>query len=190
MKIIESQNALLSNFEVYQHIADQRARNKAQNRRVPANAHHVMNEVRPHMQPPRFSANQPAPRPGQDRTQANSHCQVVTYLSRKPSPLEKQDETKSYSPAAIGALLARLREANLPGELTKGELLSILNLRPTSNALLSAAVEDLEERFSEEDQSRIVDLIGEVLGPAETGEGGVGDEEMEADAVPSVENGY
>ena len=47
MKIVESQSALLSNFEVYQHIADQRKRNKTQNRRVPANAHHVMNEVRP-----------------------------------------------------------------------------------------------------------------------------------------------
>ena len=50
MKIVESQSALLSNFEVYQHIADQRKRNKTQNRRVPANAHHVMNEVRPRRQ--------------------------------------------------------------------------------------------------------------------------------------------
>lgn len=45
MKILESQNALLSNYEVYQHIADQRKRNKAQNRRVPGNVHHVMTEV-------------------------------------------------------------------------------------------------------------------------------------------------
>lgn len=46
MRIVESQNALLSNYEVYQHIVDQRKRNKAQNRRVPGNAHHVMTEVR------------------------------------------------------------------------------------------------------------------------------------------------
>ena len=52
MKIVESQSALLSNFEVYQHIADQRRRNKTQNRRVPANAHHVMNEVRSRPRPP------------------------------------------------------------------------------------------------------------------------------------------
>lgn len=45
MKILESQNALLSNYEVYQHIADQRKRNKAQNRRIPGNVHHVMTEV-------------------------------------------------------------------------------------------------------------------------------------------------
>lgn len=45
MKILESQNALLSNFEVYQHIADQRKRNKTQDRRLPGNVHHVMTEV-------------------------------------------------------------------------------------------------------------------------------------------------
>ncbi len=115
---------------------------------------------------------------------------MVTYLGRKPSPLEKQDETRTYSPTAVPSLLEKLRAANLPSELTKGELLSILNLRPSSSALLSTAIEDMEERFSEEEQNRIVDIIGEVLGRAETGEGGEGDEMMEADAVPSVENGY
>ncbi|KAK4038116.1 RNA polymerase Rpb4-domain-containing protein [Parachaetomium inaequale] len=159
MKILESQNALLSNYEVYQHITDQRKRNKAQNRRVPGNAHHVMTEV-------------------------------VTYLGEKPSPLEKQEETQAYSPAAITRLLEKLREANLSSELTKGELLSILNLRPSSSALLSTAIEDMEERFSEEEHNKIVDIIAEVLGRAETmDEGGEGDE-MDADAVPSVENGY
>jgi transcriptional regulator of met regulon len=58
MKILESQNALLSNYEVYQHLADQRKKNKAQNRRVPANAHQVMIEVGLHKQssiPPTLS---------------------------------------------------------------------------------------------------------------------------------------
>jgi hypothetical protein len=50
MKILESQNALLSNYEVYQHLVDQRKRNKAQNRRVPANAHQAMTEVGSHKQ--------------------------------------------------------------------------------------------------------------------------------------------
>ncbi|KAL2126729.1 hypothetical protein VTI74DRAFT_336 [Chaetomium olivicolor] len=157
MKILESQNALLSNYEVYQHILDQRKRNKAQNRRVPGNVHHVMTEV-------------------------------MTYLREKPSPLEKQEETHAYSPAVIPKLLEKLREANLPSELTKGELLSILNLRPSSSALLSTAIEDMEERFSEEEQNKIVDIIGEVLGrdePAEDEEG----MEVDAEAAPSVENG-
>lgn len=115
---------------------------------------------------------------------------MIAYLSAKPSPLEKQEETEKYSPTAISRLLEKLREANLPSELTKGELLSILNLRPSSSALLSTAIEDMEERFSEEEQNKIVDIIGDVLGRAETdeGEGGEGDE-MDANAVPSVENG-
>ncbi|KXX77595.1 DNA-directed RNA polymerase III subunit rpc9 [Madurella mycetomatis] len=158
MKILESQNALLPNYEVYQHIVDQRKRNKAQEgRRLPGNAHHVMKEV-------------------------------LAYLRQKPSPLEKQDETQAYNPSVIPRLFERIREANLPSELTKGEMLSILNLRPTSVAVLSTAIEDMEERFSEEEQNKIVAIIVEVLGrdDPEPGEG----EEVEDDAMPSVENGY
>ena len=120
---------------------------------------------------------------------------MTTYLIAKPSPLEKQQEEQTYSPTAIPRLLEKLREANLPAELTKGELLSILNLRPSSSALLSTAIEDMEERFSEEEQNQIVDIIAEVLGRAETDEAGDGDEmdadgEADPDAMPSVENGY
>jgi hypothetical protein len=110
-------------------------------------------------------------------------------LKEKPSPLEKQEETQAYSPAAISQLFEKLREANLPSELTKGEIFSILNLRPSSSALLSTAIEDMEERFGEEDQNKIVDIIGEVLGRSETDEGAEGDE-MDAEVAPSVENGY
>lgn len=113
---------------------------------------------------------------------------MVAYLSEKPSPLEKQEETQTYGPTVVPRLLERLREANLPSELTKGELLSILNLRPSSSALLSTAIEDMEERFSEDQQNIIVDIIGDVLGRAETDEDAEG-EEMDADALPSVENG-
>lgn len=117
---------------------------------------------------------------------------MVKYLSEKPSPLENQQETKAYDSAAIPRLLEKLREANLPSELTKGEVLSILNLRPSSSALLSTAIEDMEERFSEDEQNKIVDIIGDVLGRPEPGEGAEGgeDDEMDADAVPSIENGY
>lgn len=126
---------------------------------------------------------------------ANWRHQVTTYLTTKPSPLEKQQEEQTYSPTAIPRLLEKLREANLPAELTKGELLSILNLRPSSSALLSTAIEDMEERFNEEEQNKIVDIIAEVLGRTETEEGAEGDEmdadgEADPDAMPSVENGY
>ncbi|KAH6621078.1 RNA polymerase Rpb4-domain-containing protein [Chaetomium sp. MPI-SDFR-AT-0129] len=172
MKILESQNALLSNYEVYQHIVDQRKRNKTQDRRLPGNAHHVLTEV-------------------------------FTYLSTKPSPLAQQETTQAYSGAAIAQLLEKLRAAGLPSELTKGELLSILNVRPSSTALLSTAIEDMEERFGDDEQNTIVEIIGEVLGVDEPTEGeaeaGAGevdaegemDAEGEVDPVPvrSVENG-
>jgi hypothetical protein len=53
----------------------------------------------------------------------------------------------------------------------------------------------MEERFSEDEQNQIVDIIAEVLGRAETDEGAEGDEmdadgEADPDAMPSVENGY
>lgn len=117
---------------------------------------------------------------------------MVKYLSEKPSPLENQQETQAYDSTAIPRLLEKLREANLPSELTKGEVLSILNLRPLSSALLSTAIEDMEERFSEDEQNKIVDIIGDVLGRPEADEGAEGGEgdEMDADAVPSIENGY
>ena len=43
-------------------------------------------------------------------------------------------------------------------------------------------VEDMEERFTEDEQQRIVDIINDVLGE---GVGGM----AEQDAVPSIENG-
>ncbi|KAK3320837.1 RNA polymerase Rpb4-domain-containing protein [Cercophora scortea] len=158
MKILESQNALLSNYEVYQHLVDQETRNKANKRRVPANLAKLVTEV-------------------------------ITYLRERPGPLEKQEETHAYTPESIPRLLEKIREANFQSELAKGELISILNLRPATSAQLSTAVEDLEERFTEDEQNRIVDIIAEVLGrdepaPAE-GEG----EEGAEDAVPSIENG-
>jgi hypothetical protein len=83
-------------------------------------------------------------------------------------------------------LIERLRQADLSSELTKGELLSILNLRPTSEPVLSTAIEDMEERFSEEEQTKIVEIIAEVLGRNESSNAvDNGDE----DAMPSVENG-
>jgi hypothetical protein len=70
-------------------------------------------------------------------------------------------------------------------------VLSILNLRPDNSAVLSTAIEDMEERFSEEEQQKIVAIIGEVLGRDEPEEGGGGEQgdEMETDAAPPVENG-
>lgn len=160
MKILESQNAILPNYEVYQHIIDEQARNERHTRRVPGNLEALMTEV-------------------------------VSYLREKPSPLAKQQETGAYSPAVFSRLLEKFREANFSGELAKGEVLSILNLRPTNAALLAAVIEEVEERFTEEEQAKMIDIIIEVLGrddePEENGDEAAADDQ---DAMPSVENGY
>ena len=56
----------------------------------------------------------------------------------------------------------------------------ILNLRPSSIAVLSTVIEDMEERFSDDEQAAILEVIAQVLGRDEGG----GEE-----AVESVEGG-
>lgn len=46
-------------------------------------------------------------------------------------------------------------------------------------------VEDLEDRFDEEQQAKLLDIIAEVLGRDEPTENGAGDEK----AMESIENG-
>jgi len=83
-------------------------------------------------------------------------------------------------------LLERLREENFRSDLAKGELFAILNLRPGSTAVLSTTIEDMEERFTEDEQNRIVDIIAEVLGRDELAEEARADDD---NAMPSIENG-
>jgi hypothetical protein len=115
----------------------------------------------------------------------NMSGQVLEYLRTPPGPLHDQDTKHSYSAATITLLFERLRDANLSNDLTKAEVLSIINQRPTSAALLYALIEDMETRFSEEDQEKIVGIVADVLGQDEPAEDANGDEP----AVPSVEDG-
>ncbi|KAK0626260.1 RNA polymerase Rpb4-domain-containing protein [Immersiella caudata] len=154
MKILESQNGLLSNYEVYQHIVETQKRNKSYKRRVPGNLATLMTEV-------------------------------LTYLREKPGPLEKQEETGAYSPAAISNLLENIQQESFQSELAKGEFLSILNLRPDSTAILSVIVEDMEERFTEDEQNRLVQIIGDTLGRNEPS----ADAGTDQKTIQSVENG-
>ena len=64
----------------------------------------------------------------------------------------------------------------------------ILNLRPSSNAVLSAVIEDMEERFSEDEQNAILAIIGEVLGHDDSTRTN-GDPEADGHTEPPVENG-
>ncbi|KAK1761383.1 RNA polymerase Rpb4-domain-containing protein [Echria macrotheca] len=155
MKVLEAQTALLSNYEVYQHIVDTYKTDNAKKRRIPGNLAMMVTEV-------------------------------LGYLRTAPSPLAKQDETGAYSPEALPRLIERLSEENFGSELTKAELLMIFNLRPSNNAVLSTTIEDMIERFTEEEQARLVEVFTEVLGsnppdPVEAAE--------DESAIPSIENG-
>ncbi|KAK3397293.1 RNA polymerase Rpb4-domain-containing protein [Sordaria brevicollis] len=112
---------------------------------------------------------------------------LLTYLRTKPGPLATQDKTQQYSAETLHELFRKLREANLQSDLSKGEMLMIINLRPTNVAVLSTVVEDMLERFTEDEQQKIIDIIVETLGSDEPEEAAEG-EEYDGDAAPSIEN--
>jgi hypothetical protein len=72
-------------------------------------------------------------------------------LSQKPC---------TYDDDSISKLLQRLRAY----EITKGEMIMILNLRPTNPVALNTVIEDMEDRFDQAAQEDIALGIGEVLG--------------------------
>ncbi|KAB5582444.1 RNA polymerase Rpb4-domain-containing protein [Coniochaeta sp. 2T2.1] len=153
MKILESQNAVLSNYEVYQHLVDHQKNLKQKQRKGPGNLATLIKEV-------------------------------LAYLKTAPSPLAKQEETRHYDAEVVTRLLEGLSNANLNQDLAKGEVLMILNLRPSTIAVLSTVIEDMEDRFSDDEQAAILEVIADVLGRDESHADAGGEEAME-----SVEGG-
>lgn len=100
--------------------------------------------------------------------------------------MAKQEEAGAYSPAAITQLLDQIQQENLPSDLAKGEVLMILNIRPSSTAVLSTIVENMEERFTEDEQKRLVEIIAKALGHDEP----PADAEEDENAIQSIENGH
>ncbi|KAM0345361.1 hypothetical protein ACHAPU_006522 [Fusarium lateritium] len=139
MKIVESQAAVLTNYEVFQHVTEQRERYKNANRRGPPNLETVVREL-------------------------------LQYLRTNPGPLSQ--EPLPYSQGCISTLLQRLR----PYNLAKGEIVMIINLRPASVAALNTIVEEMTERFNEEQQEAMVNIIAEVLGQFPASEEGAEEE--------------
>ena len=82
-------------------------------------------------------------------------------------------------------LLEGLNNANLNQDLAKGEVLMILNLRPSTIAVLSTVIEDMEDRFSDDEQAAILQVIADVLGRDESAAADAAGEE----AMESVEGG-
>ncbi|KAF4507140.1 hypothetical protein G6O67_005808 [Ophiocordyceps sinensis] len=152
MKIIESQSAVLTNYEVYQHLTEQRQRYKQGKRRGPPNLETVVREL-------------------------------LGYLRTHPNPLSQEPAT--YSPECISQLFESMR----PYELSKGEVIIILNLRPTDVVALNTVVEDMVERFTEEQRQEIVDIIAQVLGQFEATEAEQAEQAEQADDAADVNMG-
>ncbi|CRK20713.1 hypothetical protein BN1723_002680 [Verticillium longisporum] len=76
-----------------------------------------------------------------------------------PNPLAQRP--LPYSQDCIKQLIQRLH----PYELAKGEMIMIFNLRPASASALNTIIEDMEDRFDEDKQAEIVDIIAEFYIP-------------------------
>lgn len=79
--------------------------------------------------------------------------ETLRYFKTQNSPCTVQ------SPDIVKNFVGKLKEFNL----TKAEKLTILNLRPTQPVEIQAIVEESEERLTEEQVSRIIQLVEEYL---------------------------
>ena len=68
-----------------------------------------------------------------------------------------------YNQTTLAQLLERLK----PYKLSKAEIITILNIHPASYPILNIVIEDMEERFTEDQQGEIMNIITEVLGEFE-----------------------
>ena len=173
MKILESQSAVLSNYEVYAHLTANRAKPRTAPQKH-SNVHTVLKEVP-------FSITffhekiylHPIP------------LQLTDYLSPPPTSRSRipRYQNPPYSDVALRALVTTLQ----PYHLTKSEVLMIVNLKPENLGLLDCVVEECDERFSIEQQDEIVKIIGDVLGrEGEDGINGVHGEVMNANGTNGV----
>ncbi|KAJ8124251.1 hypothetical protein O1611_g9389 [Lasiodiplodia mahajangana] len=167
MRILEAQNAVLTNAEVYTFLSDQAKQYQSQKRRGPNNLESLRGEVgrKIHYCLPRTNYI------------AYGDAQMIKYFETFPSPLSQKP--LPFEVNSIPVLLKRLR----PYKISKGECIMVVNMRPTNTAALNTVIEDMENRFSEEKQEEILNIIIEVLGefpPAE---------EADEDAMETTEDG-
>ncbi|KAI1108665.1 HRDC-like protein [Nemania sp. NC0429] len=127
MRILEAQNAVLTNVEVYTFLSNQAKEYQAQKRRGPNSLETLRKEM-------------------------------LEYFETFPGPLSQKP--LPYDVNSIPVLLKRLR----PYKISKGECIMVVNLRPTTIAALNAVLEDMEGRFSEQQQEAIIQIVVEVLG--------------------------
>ncbi|KAG8965947.1 hypothetical protein FRC05_002938 [Tulasnella sp. 425] len=136
MEVVSNRSALLSNFEVYKFLQEQK---RADADDAAADAGSDVPVTREKGLP----APAPAP-PGSKRKRydvgenlVQVRDQTLAYLSKAPLPTLRQDEE------SMRGLLKELRQ----WDLTKAEKLQIVNLAPDSAVMLYSIVEEMEDRF-------------------------------------------
>ncbi|QSZ37496.1 hypothetical protein DSL72_008594 [Monilinia vaccinii-corymbosi] len=113
-------------------------------------------EVYTHLQDIQYKHRTGGRRPG---NLDNVMKELIQYFEEAPSPLAQKP--CPYKGDTIKTLLQQLR----PFDLTKAEILMIINHRPTTMPNLNNIIEELDTRFPDEnDQWAILDIISEVLG--------------------------
>ncbi len=110
----------------------------------------------------------------------------MQYFQTAPGPLSQVPA--AYEPADIRPLMEKLR----PYRLAKGELIMIVNLRPATHAALYACIDEAQERFSEDQQQDILDIIAQSLGQLppkpQAPDGGKVNDAADPDPEQSVES--
>ncbi|KAI0385646.1 RNA polymerase Rpb4-domain-containing protein [Hypomontagnella monticulosa] len=84
--------------------------------------------------------------------------EVLQYFESPPGPLSQKP--LPYDSKAIPELIERLRQYHI----TKGEFIMLLNVRPSNVPILNTVIEDMEDRFSEDQQQEILNIVTELLG--------------------------
>lgn len=154
MKVLEAQSAVLDNYEVRQHLKEQNARYKRRQYPIPANLKTSVDKLLEW-----FNARDSS----SEQAESAESVDEINLMTQTPLP---------FSQERIATLLERLR----PFDLSKGEVLMIINIRPRSFMALNGIIDEMPERLTDEQQLEVVEIIGDVLGrPSPPQTGGAGD---------------
>jgi hypothetical protein len=117
---------------------------------------------------------------------------VLRYLSSTPCATQSKESVSEFLKEAKRMLKERAGENATKEEdtrLTVCELIQLVNLRPASLVEIHRAIEECEERLSEEDTLALLELIDKTLPPAPPRTGAQVQEEPQQDETMGVETG-
>ncbi|KAG8911923.1 hypothetical protein FRC00_005572 [Tulasnella sp. 408] len=183
MEIVSNRSALLSNFEVYKFLQDQKRADAEDNAADAAESDLPVTGGKGEAPPPPSGSKRKRYDVGENLVQVRD--QTLAYLSKAPLPTLRQEEK------SMQALLKGLRQ----WDLTKGEKLQIVNLAPDSAVMLYSVVEEMEDRFPTQADGileAVANSLSEVpiqQGP-EVAHGGRGTSDSQTTAMVDAEGDY